>query len=181
MPARREIQYPQLAKAFADYMTKNDVSMPDLSEMLGLPRTSTVAYPWVRGHGRPSKMYYDRIVEKTGIPLPELIGEPVNTRGQWSTKPKSNRDSNHARAERRRLARMPTEAIAATVATPVVVERTGRPASADRPLSFDVIGETGTARVRLDVVLPLDQAFPLFRMLMDAGYLYGSKENGNER
>jgi hypothetical protein len=46
-------------------------------------------------------------------------------------------------------------------------------------LGFSV-GTDGMARLRLDVTLPLDQAAPLLRVLLDAGVVLGRVQNDGE-
>jgi hypothetical protein len=44
-------------------------------------------------------------------------------------------------------------------------------------LSFEV-GATGEARIKLDIVLPLELATPLLRMLLDAGLVFTPADTG---
>ena len=168
MPASKEIRFPLLAAALTKWIADHKLSYPDFNERIGLPRNSTVSYPWVKGQGRPSRMYYDQLQTSTGIALKPLCGDPSENRGPWTTKPKKNH--NAARAKRRAEARaltLPSEAVAEIAAEPV---RTGRPASSERPLTFEVIG-SGECRIRMDVTLPIGLGARVFRRLMDSGII----------
>lgn len=53
-----------------------------------------------------------------------------------------------------------------------VVRQVAAPARVPEVLSFAVQAD-GTARIRLDVTLPIEQGAPLLRMLLDAGLVIG--------
>lgn len=57
---------------------------------------------------------------------------------------------------------------------------TGRPRITDGPVLQFQASADGEARVRLDVTLPVAQAMPLLRILLDAGFLIGSSEVPSE-
>jgi hypothetical protein len=60
----------------------------------------------------------------------------------------------------------PSQAVAVIPATKLAPARVGD------VLSFVVSGD-GMARIKLDATLPLATATPLFRMLLDAGIVFG--------
>jgi transcriptional regulator with XRE-family HTH domain len=135
--------YGHIAARLRAFLTQREMSIPDLSEAIGLGRGSATAYKWLGAHGGPSPKMRAKLAKVTGIPetdlMPRKPGEPAPA---------------------------PSQAVALIPATKLAPVRVGD------VLSFVVSGD-GMARIKLDVVLPLATATPLFRMLLDAGIVFG--------
>ena len=76
-------RYGHIAARLREFMERRGMSTPDLSQALGLPRTSTTAYHWVTCFGAPSPKLRMKLSKVTGIPEAELVqrqpGEPPPT------------------------------------------------------------------------------------------------------
>lgn len=118
-------------------------SIGDLNQAMGYERANTGIYTHVNGKGAPGPKVRERLAKVLGVHEDELRARPVPSA---------------AMSERRALA----------------VVDAGRPIVRQQGdvLSFTV-NHLGMARIKVDATLPLDKATPLFRMLLDAGLVFG--------
>jgi transcriptional regulator with XRE-family HTH domain len=130
----------------------------DLVKALGLPHGSTTIYPWLKGTGTPGPAMRLKLGEVFKVPAatfePRDPGEhlPVHAPGTFGAVGKMMEQI-------QRPLTSPNAAHAVKVGAPRDV------------LSFNV-GANGIARIRLDIELPLVNATPLLRMLLDAGLVF---------
>ena len=138
--------FGHIAAALRAFLKQRDMSIPELSEALGLDRSSATPYRWAHRRQRRANVGVarQRLAKVTRIPetdlMPRKPGEPAPG---------------------------PSQAVALIPAT-----KLAPPARVGDVLSFVVSGD-GMARIKLDATLPLAAATPLFRMLLDAGIVYG--------
>jgi transcriptional regulator with XRE-family HTH domain len=123
------------------------MTAPDLSEALGLGRGSATVYKWLSGKGGPASELRAKLAKVTGIPEAELIARKPGD-----------------------PAPAPSQAVALVTSPATKLA----PARVGDVLSFVVSGD-GMARIKLDATLPLATATPLFRMLLDAGIVFGGE------
>jgi transcriptional regulator with XRE-family HTH domain len=137
--------YGHIAARLRAFLTERKMSIPDLSEALGLGRGSATAYKWLGAHGGPAAKMRAKLAKVTGIPEAELMPRKPGA------------------------APAPSQAVA-VVTSPAKLA----PARVGDVLSFAVAVD-GSARLRLDIVLPIASATPLLRMLLDAGIVFGGE------
>lgn len=154
MPQKRPATPEQIAMfghitaRLRGFMAERKWQVADLNQALGRDRANTGVYNYLNCKGAPAPETRVKLAKLTGIPEADLMMRP--------------RPGDGAASER----------------LPVVEDRTpaARVAPA-RALGGDVLGfnvaADGTARLRLDVTLPLATATPLLRMLLDAGIVFG--------
>ena len=144
---RAEIaMYGHMAAALRAFLKQRDMAVPELSEALGLDRKSATPYRWLSGKGGPAPALRAKLAKLTGIPETDLMPRKP---GQ--------------------PAPVPSQAVAVIPAT-----KLAPPVRVGDVLSFVVSGD-GMARIKLDATLPLATATPLFRMLLDAGIVFGGE------
>jgi hypothetical protein len=143
------VKYGHIAMLIRSKLAEKQWSIPDFHEKLGLPRTSATAYHWLNCMGAPGNTLAAKVAKLLGVPLAELAARD----------PGDNQ-------------------------LPVVLAAPGyptvgpsKPAVRSLPPAGDVLSfsvdSDGLARLRLDVRLPLAQAAPLLRVLLDAGIVMG--------
>lgn len=125
----------------------------DLVKALDLPRGSTTVYPWIKGIGTPGPAMRRKLGEVFKV-APETFS--ARDPGEHPPGPVGK-----MLVEIQRPLTSPNAAHAV---------RVNQPAPRD-VLSFNV-GANGIARIRLDIELPLVNATPLLRMLLDAGLVF---------
>jgi hypothetical protein len=150
MPAKQQTtpeqiaMFGHIASRLRGFMAERKWKVADLNAALGRKRGDANAFSWVNGKGAPAKEMRATLAKLTGIPEADL------------------------------MIRRPGKAVTVE-RLPAVADRTPRVATA-RALGGDVLGFSvaadGTARLRLDVTLPLATATPLLRMLLDAGIVF---------
>jgi hypothetical protein len=142
---RAEIaMFGHIAARLRAFLTERKMSIPEFAEALGLDRGSATPYKWLGAHGGPAPKLRAILANVTGIPEAELV-------------PRKPGDPAPA----------PSQALA-VVTSPAKLA----PVRVGDVLSFAVAAD-GSARLRLDIVLPIASATPLLRMLLDAGIVFG--------
>ena len=128
-------------------LKKKGWEISDLNLALGKDRGNALPYHWVNGKGCPSPRYAALVAKALNVDIADLA--PRDVREVSLVKPK-------------------VDVVRVTAPPP------GQRAPGD-VLTFSVDRE-GNARIKLDAVLPVEQAAPLFRMLLDAGIVMGRAE-----
>lgn len=119
----------------------------DLNQALGYERGNAVVYHWLNGKGAPLPKNAERIAKVLQVKVDDLAPRDVPA-------------STLAAAEPVRSVAPPMPAVAAPRGREV--------------LGFSV-DDAGHARIKLDVALPVADAAPLLRMLLDAGFVIGAR------
>ena len=136
--------FGHIAARLRGFMVERKWKAADLNQAIGRDRGNAGVFQWINGKGGPGPQMRAKLSKLTGIPETDL------------------------------MIRRPGEAVTVE-RLPAVADRTPRVATA-RALGGDVlgfnVGADGTARLRLDVTLPLATATPLLRMLLDAGIVF---------
>jgi hypothetical protein len=118
---------------------------PEFNQALGKERGDAGCYKWIAGKGAPSPVNAQRIAKVLGVSISDLVAREV------------------------KAVTLAKAAITTTIpATPVA------PVKRTEVLAFTVDDE-GRARIKLDVSLPVADATPLLRMLLDAGLVMGGR------
>jgi transcriptional regulator with XRE-family HTH domain len=142
-----------VAAAVRAAMERLQLSPGDLHDKLGLKRSGTTAYGWLSARSTPGPNIRKKVAKLLDIPEKELLPRDLDA--------------------------PPTQHQALNPLVPQGIPHGVRkPTPSSDVLSFSV-GADGLARVRLDVVLPIETAAPLFRQLLDADYILrqqGTKE-----
>ena len=126
-------------------------TVAELNAALGKERGDAGAYKWISGKGAPNPVNAQRIAKVLNVSTSDLVARDV---------PEAT------------LAKPLLPAITTTIGEPRKVD--GPPAKRPEVLSFSVDDE-GRARIKLDVSLPVGDATPLLRMLLDAGLVMGGR------
>jgi hypothetical protein len=141
-PGRPELAH--IVAALRDYIATEGISPSELQQRLGLHRKSTTAYGWLAGANCPTAPFR--------AALSKLLGQPV----AFFT-------PRHTAAE---TALGPARTALVLAAQHQPPPPPG-PAQGGR-LAYEGHGD-GTATVTVRARLPIEQAKPLFRLLLDAG------------
>ena len=124
----------------------------DLHEKLGMKRGATMAYAWLAARAVPGPAIRKKVSKLLEIPEKDLLPQALET----------------APALERERALVPIGGEA---------RRFNKPTT--DVLAFNVNSE-GMARIRLDVSMPLENAPPLLRLLLDAGLVIRQPREGVE-
>lgn len=135
--------FGHIAAAMRQALAAKGWKPADLNRAIGRPRGAPHVYGYINGKGAPRADARKLIAKALGIPETALMARKP---GQ--------------------PAPVPSQAVALIPATKLAPARVGD------VLSFVVSGD-GMARIKLDATLPLATATPLFRMLLDAGIVFG--------
>jgi transcriptional regulator with XRE-family HTH domain len=138
-------RYGHIATLMRSEMAKRGWRMADLAERLGLERRATVPYPWMRGYGAPGPMLRPKLTKLLGVPESALTAREVGDQ---------------------------LPAVIEAGAGVLAPQARPQGARGGDPLLFRVLA-SGEAQIKLDLTLPLPQATPLLRMLLDAGIVFG--------
>lgn len=153
-------RYGDAAAAIRAAMDKNNLTVPALSKRLGMAATNSSVYLWVAAKGSPGSKYRKKLAEALGIPIAALV-------------PKGGVDAvGHSKGAR--AAAKPGAALERPAPAP-------RPPTvpARRPAFSFTVAEDGEARIQFDVSMPVEQAWPLVRLLADHGLIRAQlAENG---
>lgn len=133
-----------IAAAIRGFLKKSAMSIGDLNQALGNERGNPAPYHWLSARGAPAVKYREKLAAVTGIPEADLAPR-----------------AGVVREAPRAVVEVGSVAHGAVVST----KRT-------EVLSFSVDDE-GRARIKLDVTMPVTDASPLLRMLLDAGCVMG--------
>lgn len=136
--------FGHIAAAMRQALAAKGWKPADLNRAIGRPRGAPHVYAYINGKGAPRADARKLIAKALDIPEAALIARKP---GQ--------------------PAPAPSQAVAVIPATTKLA-----PARVGDVLSFVVSGD-GMARIKLDATLPLATATPLFRMLLDAGIVFG--------
>jgi len=139
-------QFGHIAAALRAVATKHGWSTPDVAQRLGFDRSYAPVWVWMAGKGAPGPKAREKISKVLGIPADDLKKREL----EFAT------------------VKQPTSRAVAVIDAPRPVARV----PGGDVLSFTV-DRTGMARIKVDATLPLDKATPLFRMLLDAGLVFG--------
>jgi transcriptional regulator with XRE-family HTH domain len=73
--------YGHIAARLRAFLAERGMTIPELSEALGLPRGSATTYKWLSGKGGPATVLRAKLAKVTGIPEAELMprrpGDPA--------------------------------------------------------------------------------------------------------
>lgn len=138
-------EFGHIAARLRAFMKEREMIAPEVSQALGLGRKSATIYKWLSGKGAPAPTLRARLAKLLGCQESDLLARKDGT--------------------------LPRSIIASTALKPSVIARPIAP-RAGSVLSFNVTGD-GEARLVLDVTLPIAQAMPLLRILLDAGIVVG--------
>jgi hypothetical protein len=165
-PSPRQLERcGHIAKAINNYLEKSGIGPAEFQKQLDLPKNTTAVYAWKLAKSAPPVELRPKISKLTGIPIEQLTPTWEGTTG--GAQPRSGKKK-----------QTPTEVIEHIEAMPEPRKLIGRMSSAETPLSFQVLSN-GECRIRLDITLPVEQGAPLLRMLLDAGIVYGTKQENN--
>ncbi len=139
--------FGHIASRLRGFMAERKWKVADLNAALGRKRGDANAFSWVNGKGAPGDEMRATLAKLTGISEADLRMRP---------RPEKNITGGHLPA------------------VPLVRVAPARALGGD-VLGFNVAAD-GTARLRLDVTLPLATATPLLRMLLDAGIVFDKGE-----
>jgi hypothetical protein len=140
-------QFGHIAALLRKALAQKEWNIPDLSRALGLPRDSATPYKWLNAMGAPAPKYRAKLAKLIGVPEGDL------------------------------LRREPGSPVT-TASVPLLAGPIAKPGGAARtvdPLLFRVTSD-GMAQIKLDVTLPMAEATPLLRMLLDAGMVFAPGE-----
>ena len=144
-------RHGHIATALRAYLARAKIGVADMNERLGRQRKDAVIYHYLAGKGAPTADNRKAISKLTGIPEAELKARDVDA--------------------------PPRESLGQGT-----LVRVGEPGVPARPagrtgdvLSFNV-GHDGEARIRLDVTMPVGNALPLLRIILDAGIVLSHGE-----
>jgi len=161
LTAEPKPQHRHVALALRDYIQREEIALSELSRRVGT-RAAATSHPWAKGSGA--------VGEKFRAPLARLLGVPTSFLAPWDGEGAPPNLSavqqppegalGPVRQARALVAREAPRTVQEPVApaTPVLGGR----------LSYEGHGD-GTASIRVQARLPLAQAKPLFRVLMDSG------------
>jgi hypothetical protein len=142
-------QFGHIATRLRAFMAERKWKVADLNAALGKERGDSGAHNWLNCKGAPGAVIRPKLAKLTGIPEADLVMR--------------RRPGDGAASER----------LPAVPISPATRVAPTRALGAD-VLGFNV-GADGTARLRLDVTLPLAVATPLLRMLLDAGVVFSGE------
>jgi transcriptional regulator with XRE-family HTH domain len=128
-----------VAAALRRYLAAHNMTAGDFNDMIGKERSHTGIYMWLNAKGAPGPDVARGLAKKLGIPLSDLTPSGLTA------------------ADGQKLIEGPAGSVA-VVASPRLT----------KVLSFDLMSD-GMARISFDTVIPADKAWPLLRMLSDAG------------
>lgn len=154
-------RYGHIALALKDWMKANKQMPPDINRALGKRSVNPGVYNWLRGLGAPDRANRAKLMRITGIPEQMLTAREAVT-------PTAKQLQIEAPTLEQVLG-MEIEPARAAQAAKRVAE----------VLSFTAL-DNGEARIRLDVTLPIEQAMPLFRQLLDASALMQRSVGGDD-
>jgi transcriptional regulator with XRE-family HTH domain len=135
-------RYSHIASLIRSALTANDWKVSEMNAKLGYKKGATTIYPWLSGTSAPSDYLRPGLAKLLKVSEEELMPKENVT----LQKPKTSVVVYHPK----------------TKTIPVI--------PTIDPLTF-VITNDGQARIRLDVTLPLEDATPLLRMLLDANLI----------
>jgi transcriptional regulator with XRE-family HTH domain len=145
-------RYGHVAALLRAEMAKRDWGPAQFNEAMKLGRSNTTIYQWLNCQGAPGPKLAPKVAKLLGVPVANLRANLGGTEVAVSE---------------------PRRAVVLAPSLPVGQRRA-------EVLSF-VAMDDGNARIRLDATLPIAQAMPLLRMLLDAGMLIGEtvREGGS--
>jgi transcriptional regulator with XRE-family HTH domain len=139
-----------IAALIRSELAKRQWTVADLCRAMGLDSKSTSVYPWIKGTSAPGANFRRMLVKAFGVEESELMPREVDA------------------------APTPSALVPVSkVRVPPVALAAARSLAATGDLLAFTVGPDGTARLRLDVTLPTEQAVPLLRILLDAGFVAG--------
>jgi transcriptional regulator with XRE-family HTH domain len=130
-----------IAAALRRYMAQRDWSPSDFNKFIGKEPSHTGIYMWLNAKGAPGPETAAKLSKKLGIPVSDLTPSGLVAVGGQKLIEGPASDLTSARAS---------------------------PARPTKVLSFDLTSD-GMARISFDTTIPAERAWPLLRMLSDAG------------
>lgn len=155
--------YGQVAARLRAALSERDWSPTLLREKLKMSANNPVVYMWLASKGAPSMRYRPTLSKLLGISVADLTPND-DERGPKGGAAHKAKGKNWGGA--RTGAGHPQGM--------VVIEKAPKPVALADVLAFNVSPD-GMARLRLDVVLPIDKATPLLRLLLDANLMLTSE------
>ena len=142
-------QFAHIASLIRSKMEEYNWSVTDLNRIMGLPGHKSNVYHWIKGTGAPNAESRARLAKALSVDESELIGK-ANVQ-----LPIAPRTAIIHYKNKPRTIHEPSRVLAPRV----------------DPLNFTVLTD-GTARIQLDITMPLDNAKALLRMILDADVIY---------
>jgi transcriptional regulator with XRE-family HTH domain len=142
--------YGHVAAHIRSLLKSKGWSIGDLNSALGIPRSNTGSYLWLNGKGAPGAENRKNLAKLSGL-------KPDDFARRSAKQPKSQE-----------VVRFQPLASPAALTHP----------KANEVLTFTVL-DNGRARIKLDVMLDVNDAMPLMRLLMDAEAVKSTSNTGN--
>jgi transcriptional regulator with XRE-family HTH domain len=136
------LMFGHIATALRKIIDDRGWKAGDFNQAMGLKRSNTAIYQFLNGKMAPGPEARIKISKMFGIPIEQLTPQ--------------------------RLSDKPSAIVTYKPSKSPIIANYNRPSDV---LSFAVTAD-GNARLKLDVVLSLDKATPLLRMLLDAGLVF---------
>jgi len=142
-------EYAHIASLIRSKLEEYNWRVADLNSAMGLERNSTTAYTWLNAHGAPLADSRVRLAKALSVDETELLAK---TNVQLPVK------------QEKRIVTYKNK--------PKVIYEPPRVfAPKVEPLNFTVLAD-GSARIQLDITMPLDNAKALLRMILDADVIF---------
>jgi transcriptional regulator with XRE-family HTH domain len=145
-------RFGHIAAFLRGEMASRGWSRGDLNHAMGEGRSSNAPYKWLNGTGAPGPDARAKLAKVFNVPEEQFKAKPLHS------------DELGVADEDESVDRLPRRLVTVNGGQP------GHPRFPTRqtPLVFSIQID-GTARLEVDVTLPLARATPLLRMLLDAG------------